>query len=179
MVSDGDDASSSVAKASVPLVAEDEAIKEKIDFKAEGVKITELLAAHATAHADRDMDEAVKYWLKLEKPEVFIVQKIGGALNIIEKWSGIKRSFEDTLKKIGRNPIPGPPGTIGINSRGKNATAQGKMTQNWAGASNYLAALQKNKSGAWKIKAVDFYSGEDHKLIRSYFKTKYNLNLRI
>ena len=80
MVSDGDDASSSVAKASVPLVAEDEAIKEKIDFKAEGVKITELLAAHATAHADREMDEAVKYWLKLEKPEVFMVQEVYGGM---------------------------------------------------------------------------------------------------
>ena len=111
------------------------------------------------------MDEAVKYWLKLEKPEVFMVQEVLGALNIIEKWGGIKRSFEETLK-LGRNPVPGPPETIGINSRGKNATARGKLIKDWVGASKYLAMLQKDKSGAWKIKAVDFYSGEDHKLIK-------------
>ena len=38
--SGGDDAPSSVAKTSVSSVAEEETIKEKIDFKAEGVKIT-------------------------------------------------------------------------------------------------------------------------------------------
>ena len=85
----------------------------------------------------------------------------------IEKWSGIKVSFEETQKKIGRNPIPGLAEQVGIDSRAKNATVRGKMVQNWGGATSYLATLRKDKEGKWKIRAVDFYNGvEDHKLIK-------------
>ncbi len=84
-----------------------------------------------------------------------------------EKWSGIKESFEETQKKIGRNPIPGLAEKIGIDSRAKNATVRGKMVQDWGGATGYLAALRKDKDGEWKIRAIDFYQGKkDHKLIK-------------
>ena len=65
----------------------------------------------------------------------------------IEKWSGIKVSFEETQKKIGRNPIPGLAEQVGIDSRAKNATVRGKMVQNWGGAASYLATLRKDKRG--------------------------------
>ena len=85
----------------------------------------------------------------------------------LEKWSGIKVSFEETLKKIGRYPIPGLAELVGIDSRAKNATVRGKMVRNWGGATSYLAALRKDKEGEWKIRAVNFYQGkEDHKLIK-------------
>ena len=109
----------------------------------------------------------MKYWLRLEKPEVFMAQHGWGALMTIEKWSGIKVSFEETQKKIGRNPILGLAEQVGIDSRAKNATVRGKMVQNWGGATSYLATLRKDKEGKWKIRAVDFYNGvEDHKLIK-------------
>ena len=109
----------------------------------------------------------MKYWLRLEKPDVFMAQHGWGALMSIEKWSGIKESFEQTQKKIGRNPIPGLAEKIGIDSRAKNATVRGKMVQNRGGATSYLATLRKDKDGEWKIRAIDFYQGkEDHKLIK-------------
>ena len=36
--------------------------------------ISQTLSAHAAAHSSRDIDEAMKYWLRLEKPEVFMAQ---------------------------------------------------------------------------------------------------------
>ena len=146
---------------------EEEIIQVKIDFVAEAEKISQTLSAQATAHASRDIDEAMKYWLRSEKPDVFMAQHGWGALMIIEKWSGVKESFEQTQKKIGRNPIPGLAEKIGIDSRAKNATVRGEMVQQWGGARNYLATLRKDKDGAWKIRAIDFYPGkEDHKLIK-------------
>ena len=146
---------------------EEEIIRVEIDFVAEAEKISQTLSAHAAAHSSKDVDEAMKYWLRLEKPDVFMAQHGWGALMSIEKWSGIKESFEQTQKKIGRNPIPGLAEKIGIDSRAKNATVRGKMVQNWGGATSYLATLRKDKDGEWKIRAIDFYQGkEDHKLIK-------------
>ena len=146
---------------------EEEIVQVEIDFVAEAEQISQTLSAHAAAHSSRDVDEAMKYWLRLEKPEVFMAQHGWGALMTIEKWSGIKVSFEQTQKKIGRNPIPGLAEQVRIDSRAKNATVRGKMVQNWGGATSYLATLRKDKGEKWKIRAVDFYNGaEDHKLIK-------------
>ncbi len=146
---------------------EEKIVQVEIDFVAEAEQISQTLSAHAAAHSSRDIDEAMKYWLRLEKPEVFMAQHGWGALMTIEKWSGIKVSFEQTQKKIGRNPIPGLAEQVGIDSRAKNATVRGKMVQNWGGATSYLATLRKDKGEKWKIRAVDFYNGaEDHKLIK-------------
>ena len=145
----------------------EEIAQVEVDFAAEAEKISQTLSAHATAHASRDIDEAMKYWLRLEKPDVFMGRYGWGALMMSEKWSGVKESFEETLKEIGRNPIPGLAEKIGIDSRAKNATVRGKMVQQWGGAANYLATLRKDKDGEWKIRAIVFYQGkEDHKLIK-------------
>ena len=119
-------------------------VQVEIDFVAEAEQISQTLSAHAAAHSSRDVDEAMKYWLRLEKPKVFMAQHGWGALMTIEKWSGIKVSFEETQKKIGRNPIPGLAEQVGIDSRAKNATVRGKMVQNWGGATSYLATLGKD-----------------------------------
>ena len=146
---------------------EEEIIRVEIDFVAEAEKISQILSAHAAAHSSKDVDEAMKYWLRLEKPDVFMGRHGWGALMMSEKWSGIKESFEETQKEIGRNPIPGLAEQTGIDSRAKNATVRGKMVQDWGGATGYLAALRKDKGGEWKIRAIDFYQGkEDHKLIK-------------
>ena len=71
-------------------------VQVEIDFVAEAKQISQTLSAHAAAHSSRDIDEAMKYWLRLEKPEVFMAQHGWGALMTIEKWSGIKVSFEQT-----------------------------------------------------------------------------------
>ena len=78
---------------------EEEIIRVEIDFVAEAEQISQTLSAHAAAHSSRDVDEAMKYWLRLEKPEVFMAQHGWGALMTIEKWSGIKVSFEETHKE--------------------------------------------------------------------------------
>ena len=146
---------------------EEEIIQVEVDFVAEAEKISQTLSAHAAAHSSKDVDEAMKYWLRLEKPDVFMGRHGWGALMMSEKWSGIKESFEETQKEIGRNPIPGLAEQTGIDSRAKNATVRGKMVQDWGGATSYLATLRKDKDGEWKIRAIDFYQGkEDHKLIK-------------
>ena len=145
---------------------EEEIIRVEIDFVTEAEKISQTLSVHATAVDSKDIDEAMKYWLRSEKPDVFMAQHGWGALMIIEKWSGIKESFEKTQKKL-QNPVPGLSEQVGIDSRAKNATLRGKMVRSWGGATNYLAALRKDKEEKWKIRAIDFYQGkEDHKLIK-------------
>ena len=116
--------------------------------------------------AEDDIDIAMKYWLKLEKSEVFMGKHGWGAFMLTEKWSGIKEDFELTKKKIGHNPVPSVPEKIGIDSRAKNATVRGKTVRSWGGSALYLASLKKDKSGEWRIQGIDFYSGEDHKLIK-------------
>ena len=49
-------------------------VQVEIDFVAEAEQISQTLSAHAAAHSSRDVDEAMKYWLRLEKPEVFMAQ---------------------------------------------------------------------------------------------------------
>ena len=145
---------------------EDNIIQVEVDFVAEAEKISQTLSAQTAAIDSKDVDEAMEYWLRLEKPDVFMAQHGWGALMIIEKWSGIKESFEKTQKKM-QNPVPGLAEQVGIDSRAKNATVRGKMVRDWGGSARYLAALRKDKGGEWKIKAIDFYQGvEDHKLIK-------------
>ena len=148
-----------------PEVAE-EISKVEIDFDAEEEKIGQMLSEYATAHAEDDIDKAMKYWLKLEKSEVFMGKHGWGAFMLTEKWSGIKEDFELTKKKIGHNPVPSVPEKIGIDSRAKNATVRGKTVRSWGGSALYLASLRKDKNGEWRIRGIDFYSGEDHKLIK-------------
>ena len=162
--SDNDKPSTTITKPQSQVT--EEVIQVEIDFSAEEEKINQMLAAHTATHAANDLDEAMKYWLKLEKPEVFIGKHGWGAFMLTEKWRGIKEDLELTKKKIGHNPVPGLAEQIGIDSRAKNATARGKTVRAWGGSANYLAALRKDKNGEWKIRAVDFYSNEDHKLIK-------------
>ena len=68
---------------------EEEIIRVEIDFVTEAEKISQTLSVHATAVDSKDIDEAMKYWLRSEKPDVFMAQHGWGALMIIEKWSGI------------------------------------------------------------------------------------------
>ncbi len=51
---------------------EEEIIQVEVDFVAEAEKISQTLSAHAAAHLSRDVGEAMKYWLRLEKPDVFM-----------------------------------------------------------------------------------------------------------
>ena len=77
------------------------------------------------------------------------------------------RGFQRLTQKKLQNPVPGLSEQVGIDSRAKNATVRGKMVRSWGGATNYLAALRKDKEEKWKIRAIDFYQGkEDHKLIK-------------
>ena len=46
----------------------EEISKVEINFDAEEEKISQML----TAHAEDDIDTAMKYWLKLEKSEIFM-----------------------------------------------------------------------------------------------------------
>ena len=145
---------------------DEEISKVEINFDAEEGKISQMLAAHEAAHAEDDIDTAMKYWLKLEKSEIFMGKHGWRAFMLTEKWSGIKEDFELTKKKIGHNPVPSVPEKIGIDSRAKNATVRGKTVRSWGGSALYLASLRKDKSGEWRIRGIDFYSGEDHKLIK-------------
>ncbi len=50
----------------------EEISKVEINFDAEEEKISQMLTAHEAAHAEDDIDTAMKYWLKLEKSEIFM-----------------------------------------------------------------------------------------------------------
>ena len=162
----GDNDKSSVRITKPQPQITEEISRVDIDFNAEKEEIIQMFAAHSAAHVADDLDEAMKYWLKLEKPEVFLGKHGWGAFMLSEKWSGVMESFELTKKKIGHNPVPNSPEQIGIDSRAKNATARGKVVRDWGGSSKYLAALRKSKNGDWKIRAVDFHSNDHHKLIK-------------
>lgn len=56
--------------------------------------------------------------------------------SIIEKWSGVKDSWEATWKRLGSIPIPTTMGQVGIDGRGKEAPLRGNY--NWAGGTKYI-----------------------------------------
>jgi len=66
----------------------------------------------------------------------------------------VKKSFEGDFA-IGRGGMTVTIEAVGIDKRGKNGTLRG--TYQWApGAGNYVAAVEKDKEAAWKIRAIDF-----------------------
>lgn len=127
--------------------------REAVDFAAEEAAIRELFTAHAAAVSERDLDQIMDYWLKLDKPELFMAWNFWNAFTRIETWKGVKESFSGTFEKF-KNQMTVTITEVGVDAKGKEGTL--RASYNWLQAGNLVAAFRKDSKGQWKILAIDF-----------------------
>lgn len=129
---------------------------QEVDFPAEEEAIRQLFQSHAAATMKRDVELIIEHWIdKKNDRDVFMMQCFLGINTPIEKLEGVKRSFEGDFK-LGRSGMTVTIEKVGIDKRGEKATIRG--TYKWAPAADgqYVAAIEKDKNGDWKIRAIDF-----------------------
>ena len=154
---DSDDKDVSKPKVSNKTSSPDDSTEigqQQVDFAAEEKAIREMFDFHTTAVKENKIDDVMKYWLKSEKPEVFVAHEFLGAQTVAEKWTGVKNFWAGTKPAFGGAPVPTTVLEVGIDKRARNATISGDF--DWLGLlkGNYIAAFQKVK-GVWKIRALD------------------------
>jgi ketosteroid isomerase-like protein len=130
----------------------------EVDLAAEQAAIQALLDSHAIAQEKRDVGDIMGHWLKSETSDVFIVESFG-AETCTERWSGVKKMFEGWFRQNRPQGIPRTIEEIGLDARGQNATLRGKKE----GAAKYTGAVRKDRSGRWKIRAIN-YLARDNKV---------------
>lgn len=138
-------------------------VAKPIDFAAEEVAINELIVAYDKAISDQDADAVMDLWLK---EGVFMVQNFFGAIKRVDGWGKIKNSWKANWPELRKNKQQTNVDKVGIDVRGRNATASGgskypRDTQ------PFVAAFKKNAEGNWKLQAWDYGDSGVIKQIRT------------
>jgi hypothetical protein len=173
-----DDDDSAAADASVkpptttPKPAEVEpGVQRDINFEAEDAALKEVFVKHAESIVTKDTDEIMKFWLNKNSDDVFTAWVFwAGAFEKNVGWDDIKNGWVGIFRLHG-GVMTVDITNLAIDTRGKTAVLNGKYK--WAVSGDFIAAMEKDNKGNWKIRAIDYTSGRFGKQVKAMVNPGY------
>ena len=128
-------------------------VPKEVNLAAEEAKIKEFIKSYDQAVSNQDLDATMDHWLN--GGDVLMVHDFFGGLETAKSLKKIKAFWEAIFEHFGGEKHITTVEKVKIDARGQKAKASGTCHFPLA-RQPFVAALEKNKQGIWKLQAWDY-----------------------